>query len=422
MKPKTKDLFLSNLVEKSLQGLSPIQMIMKMAEKRNIKQMGLNPEDVISFGGGWCNHYSPEKLRHTYQEIIKDKELFHNSGRYSSIKGSYKLRKQLCFYEEKIYNIKNLNPENIIIGHSSTQLYHDILRVILNPGENVCVLDPTYANYQNPVKINLSGGKLEFIPALDESTWTYMPDVNNSLEVLKKYCEHGSRLFIVPVPDNPTSQIPSSSFIRAAREILEDYNGYLIIDYAYKTLWFNDMPECFSWSPNDYENLITIHSNSKWLSSLGRRLGWVEANTDVIDGFEKINESNILSPDSLHSMATTKFLDETLNDGSLKSFINDTRLLYQKTANVMINSIKKYLGWKYLDPMGGLYTCCPVPNDCESIGFVQDLLKNTGVLFIPGTGFGPSMNHAVRLSYGPLCYDHDLIKEGIQRVGKYLNS
>jgi len=87
MKSKTKELFLSNIVENSLQGLSPIQMIMKMAEKRNIKQMGLNPGEVISFGGGWCNHYSPEKLRHIYQEIISDKELF-TSGIYVHVNSS----------------------------------------------------------------------------------------------------------------------------------------------------------------------------------------------------------------------------------------------------------------------------------------------------------------------------------------------
>jgi len=40
---------------------------------------------------------------------------------------------------------------------------------------------------------------------------------------------------------------------------------------------------------------------------------------------------------------------------------------------------------------------------------------------IPGTGFGPSMDHAVRISYGPLCYDHDKIEEGIKKIGKYLS-
>ena len=59
---------LSNLIEKNLKGLSPIQTIMKMAEEQNIITMGLNPEEVISFGGGWCNHYTPETLREIYRD------------------------------------------------------------------------------------------------------------------------------------------------------------------------------------------------------------------------------------------------------------------------------------------------------------------------------------------------------------------
>ncbi len=41
---------------------------------------------------------------------------------------------------------------------------------------------------------------------------------------------------------------------------------------------------------------------------------------------------------------------------------------------------------------------------------------------IPGNGFGPSMNHAVRISYGPLCYDHDKIKKGIKKIDNYLST
>ncbi len=180
------------------------------------------------------------------------------------------------------------------------------------------------------------------------------------------------------------------------------------------------MPRCYSWSPQEHPHLITLHSNSKWLSSLGRRFGWVEAHETVINGLEKINESILLSPDSLHSMTTTRFLEQTLADGSLKQYVNDTRSLYQKTAAVMMSAIDSQLGWKRLTPAGGLYTCCPTPHQMQLQGFVKRLLKTTGVLLIPGTGFGPSMRYGLRLSYGPLCYEHEKIIEGIERISRYL--
>jgi aspartate/methionine/tyrosine aminotransferase len=421
MQSSSSNFHLSRLVEETLHGFSPIQTIMKMAEERNIIKMGLDPDRVISFGGGWCNHHAPETLRKIYQSLADDKTLFHQTGRYSSIMGEYPCREQLCALEQTVYHMGSLYPENILLGHSSTQLFHDLLRVLINPGESLSVLDPTYANYMNAIHCALPGSQLRFLPALAMESWTYLPDPEDTLETLKKYCSQGVRVLVIPVPDNPTSQIPSDGFLKAAREILEDHYGFLVLDHAYKALWFGRMPSCFSWSPLEYPNLVTLHSNSKWLSSLGRRFGWVEADEKIIKGLEKLNESVLLSPDTLHSRATAILLERTLKNGRLQAYIDKTRRLYETTASVMLAAIDDHLGWKRLQPDGGLYTCCPTPNDENSDVFVERVLKATGVLLIPGNGFGPSMNHAVRLSYGPLCYHHDLIWEGIERIGRYLN-
>ena len=418
----SKDFKLSRLVEETLQDLSPIQTIMKMAESRNILSMGLKPEEVISFGGGWCNHDAPAKLRQVYSDIVSDPSLFHQSGRYSAIKGDYECRLQISRFEQKIYGVEHLDVEQILLGQSSTQLFHDALRVLFNPGDEILLLDPTYANYINSVKCALPHSKISFLPALDPETWTYLAEPQATLDALQTACENGSRGLIIPVPDNPTSQIPSDTFLKSCQEILLDHKGFLILDHAYKALWFNEMPDCYHWSPSKFENLITLHSNSKWLSSLGRRFGWVEANDTIISGFEKLNESVLLSPDTMHSMATARFLSESLDNGSLKSFIEETRFLYKKTAEVMSEGIKNILHWPYLVPQGGLYTCCPTPDQQDPVQFVQRVLKNTGVILIPGIGFGPSMSKAVRLSYGPLCYMHDTIKEGLEKIGSYLET
>ncbi len=414
-----KNFVLSRLVEEDLQGLSPIQTIMKMAEDRNIRKMGLDPKNVISFGGGWCNHRAPKELVEAYNEIVNSEDLFHKSGRYSEIIGDYNCREQLSRFEKEIYGLSDLTPDNILIGQSSTQLFHDVLRVMSNPGDLVGLLDPTYANYINSVKCAVPGSKIKYIPALDINSWEYMPDSDYSLENLKKYCERGLRNLVIPVPDNPTSQIPDDSFIKGCIEILDDYNGFLVLDYAYKALWFDNMPKVFSFSPKDYPNLILINSNSKWLSSLGRRFGWVEADKKIIKSLEKLNESVLLSPDTMHSMATSSFLKKTLENNSLKKYIENTRKLYKNTSEVMIKNLDKFLGWNRLEPMGGLYTVSPTPNGKEPVSFIESVFKNTGVLLIPGAGFGPSMEKAVRLSYGPLCYDHDKIKEGFERISEF---
>ena len=409
---------LSTLVEKTISGLSPIQSIMKIADPRNIVKMGLDPEKVISFGGGWCNHESPEKLREIYIDICSDAAAFHGSGRYSAITGNYELKEQLCDFERKIFSVNGLNPENICVGHSATQLFHDVLRVICDPGDGIVVLDPSYVNYFNAAKCALPGSTVHFLPALDPDTWEYMPDPEIPEEILKDLCGAGRiKALVIPDPDNPTSQIMPAGTLGAFLDILADAGAYLVMDHAYKTQYFGGMPETYSWSSADIPNLISIHSNSKWLSSLGRRLGWLEAPSVINEAMERLVESTLLSPDSLHSAATVRFLEESLADGSLIGYIDDMRGLYRRTAGVTMKAVDEHMGLPRLEPMGGLYTCVKVGTD--PVRLTEELLRETGVLFIPGTGFGPSMDEGIRVSYGPLCDRHEKIIEGMERVGNY---
>src|SRR6476620_7788153 len=95
----TSDLSLSSLVRAQIARPSPIRQIMKMAERQNIIALGLNPEDVISFGGGWVNHRAPAELRAIYEEIAHDPDLFHRSGAYTATLGELDCREALARFD-----------------------------------------------------------------------------------------------------------------------------------------------------------------------------------------------------------------------------------------------------------------------------------------------------------------------------------
>ena len=61
---------------------SPVREIMDLANPQFFKQVGLNPDEVISFSGGWVNHEAPDELREAYARIIHDIRRFHASGAY----------------------------------------------------------------------------------------------------------------------------------------------------------------------------------------------------------------------------------------------------------------------------------------------------------------------------------------------------
>ncbi len=429
------NLKLSKVVQEQIKTPSPIRQIMKMAERQNIINMGLDPDNVISFGGGWVNHPAPEPLRQKYIDVASDKTRFHATGAYSATLGDLRYRELIAEMEMKLFNMKNISSQNIIIGQSSTQLTHDMFLTTTEPGQDVVLLDPTYANYYGQMVFALTDSgivhdpsgidrvvpraEVAYLKVMDTEQWKYMPDIDKALADLRKIMDlRRPSLLMVPSPDNPTSQIVPQKFMEGAIQICAEFNAYLVIDFAYKTQYFGEYPEYFSWSPNDHPNLITIHSNSKWARSLGRRTGWIEASPTVIDGMERVQQCSALCPDTFHQMAMVDYLEEALANGSLVSYLENTRQDYQKAANVTMKAIDQNLGMRALTPQGGLYTVVDVGTDGDE--FIQDVLKNTGVLFIPGGGFGKSLKNAIRVSYGPMVHDLEKIKEGMERAGEYL--
>jgi aspartate/methionine/tyrosine aminotransferase len=412
---------LSNIIQDQLNKPSPIRQIMKMADRQNIINMGLDPDDVISFGGGWVNHPAPEEMRLAYIELCEDPDQFHKSGGYSPTPGDPECRKQLARYEKEIFGLKEFSEENIIIGQSSTQITHDMFITIVDPGEPILMLDPTYANYPGQIAFTLPGSKIELFNVLDPETWTYVPDVKEKIdEFTELFDSLKPAVTLIAAPDNPTSQNIPDELVKAMVEITGEAGTYLVIDHAYKTQYFGDSPpNYYSWSPVEYNNLIALHSNSKWSRGLGRRLGWIEASTEIIDAMERTQQCTILCPDSLHQMVITRYLQNALDNGSLRNYIYQVRKDYERAAQVTIDAIDKNLDMPRLDPQGGLYTCMKVGEDGDR--FVPEILKNTGVLFIPGAGFGPSLKNAVRISYGPLVNNLEQIKIGMERVGKFIN-
>ena len=417
---------LSRIVQQQIKSPSPIRQIMKMADRKNIINMGLDPDDVISFGGGWVNHRAPEEMREAYLEILSDADKFHASGAYSATPGTMQMREALARMEHELFGM-DIRPENIIVGQSSSQLTHDLFVTLADPGDGIVLLDPTYANYYGQLVYALGvrsaapiSPKVHFLRAMDTDNWEFMPDMDDVIERFKNlYSAKKPKMVLFPAPDNPTSQIPPDEFAKAALDIVTDHGGYLILDFAYKTQVFGKEPGYFSWSPKEHENLVAIHSNSKWARGLGRRMGWIEASEEVISGMERTQQISILCPDTLHQMAITQYINQALDDGSLPKYIEETKREYENAANVTLKVIDENLGMRRLVPKGGLYTVMDVGMDGDE--FVPDILKHTGVLFIPGGGFGQTLKNAVRISYGPLVNDTDKIVEGMERVAKYLN-
>jgi aspartate/methionine/tyrosine aminotransferase len=287
---------LSALVQAQLHSPSPIRQIMKMAERANILAMGLDPADVISFGGGWVNHEAPEAFRQAYVDVVSDPVTFHQSGAYTATLGDLACSEQIARFEAHLFGVRGLGPEHIALGMGSTQLTKDLFTTLLDPGDTVMLLDPTYANYEGQLAFVAPNLRIVRLPVLDPDTWTYRP-VSDPEGVARDFArlfdQHKPKLVLFGAPDNPTSQIVPQALAELMLERTSAAGAWLAIDFAYKCQYFEAPPAYYAWSPAEHPNVIGIHSNSKWARGLGRRLGWIEAAPAVVDGLERVLQHSL---------------------------------------------------------------------------------------------------------------------------------
>lgn len=412
---------LSHIVRAQLAHPSPIRQIMKMAERQNILAMGLDPANVISFGGGWVNHEAPEEFRQAYVSVVSDRDLFHKSGGYTATLGELECREQIAAFEADLFGVPRLGAEHIAIGLGSTQLTHDLFRTLLDPGDTVMLLDPTYANYEGQLAFAVPGVKIVRLRVLDPDTWAYLPDTDPAgvaREFTRLFDQHRPRLVLFGAPDNPTSQVLPQALADVMLPKTADTGAWLAIDFAYKCQYFQTPPAYYAWSPADHPNVIGIHSNSKWARGLGRRLGWLEAHPSVIEAIERVQQCSILCPDTLSQMTMARYLKTAIPSGSLRRYVDHANAIYRKAADVTVRAVDAHLQRPRLTPAGGLYTVVDIGTNAEA--FVPRALQATGVLVVPGGGFGASLEHGVRISFGPLVNDTAKIEEGLSRLGAWM--
>jgi aspartate/methionine/tyrosine aminotransferase len=138
----------------------------------------------------------------------------------------------------------------------------------------------------------------------------------------------------------------------------------------------------------------------------------------VIEALEVVQQSTALCGDTVHQYALAGYLDAALDDGSLERYLADARRDYRAAAEFASRCIEEHLGLRYMKPEGGLYAVVDVEADGDR--FARDVLAATGVIFVPGRGFGPALERAIRVSYGPLVHDLERMETGFVRVRDYL--
>jgi aspartate aminotransferase len=311
---------------------------------------------------------------------------------YSHSAGNESYRKKLSGYYRDL-DIDVDHTEMLITTGGSEAILFALLSS-LNPGEEVIVPEPYYANY-NGFTIS-AGVRVKPIASSIEDGFSLPP-----IESFEKMITPLTRGIIICNPNNPTGYLYSRQEIEKLGDIIRRHDLYLYSDEVYREFCYDSEPHFSSMHLKGVEqNVIMMDSVSKRYSACGVRIGvMVSKNRNIISTALKFAQAR-LSPPSLGQILGEAALDTP------KEYFDEVYNEYIERRNYMVDALRKMEGVVCPMPRGAFYTIAQLPVD-DTDEFARWLLSdfsldNETVMLAPASGFysNPELGKKqVRIAY-----------------------
>lgn len=311
---------------------------------------------------------------------------------YSPSQGFLSYREKLVDFYAR-YNI-HVTADDIIITTGGSEAVLFAFMSTLNPGDEVLITEPFYANY---LAFAISCGAVikTISTTIDEGFC--LPKVDKFEEMITDR----TRAIMICNPNNPTGYLYTRREMNQIRDLVKKHDLYLISDEVYRDFIYTSSPYISAFHLEGIEeNVILIDSVSKRYSECGIRTGaLVTKNKEVRKSVMKFCQAR-LSPPLIGQIAGEASLEADEN------YMQDAYEEYLERRKFLIDRINRISGVYSPIPMGAFYTVAQLPVD-DSEKFCAWCLSDFSyegqtVMLAPASGFymHPEMGrNEVRIAY-----------------------
>ena len=330
----------------------------------------------------------------------------HGYTKYVSNPGMAVLREAVA---EKLNreNGFSVRPENVIVTFGANQALFSALQVTLNPGDEVLVPNPCFANYF---------GYIALAQAVAVPVPTYEADhFHVKAANLEKYITDKTRMVIINSPCNPTGSVTPKEDLIEIAGLAKKHNLIVVADEPYEHILF-DGSEHFSIAslPGMFERTITANGFSKTYAMTGWRIGYGVAEEDVVKAMTLVLASTTSNVTAAVQLAAVEALQ-----GS-QECVASMNAEYLKRRDILVQGLNEVKGISCIKPEGAFYAFANIQGTgMTSKEVAIKLLEDVQVVTTPGDAFGPAGEGYLRFSFAASEED---IRESLVRIKRCLGT
>ena len=331
-------------------------------------------EDIIDFGMGNPDQPTPDHIVDKLVETARRGD----THRYSQSKGIPRLRRAICDWYQRRYDV-SLDPasEAIVTLGSKEGLAHLALATT-GPGDAILVPNPSYPIH--PYGFVISGADIRHVP-MGENETSFFEELEKAI--------HTSwprpKMLVLNFPSNPTAHCVELEFYERVIAIAREHSIWVIQDLAYADLVYDGyVAPSILQVEGAREVAVEFFSMSKSYNMPGWRVGFCCGNKTLVAALARMKsylDYGMFTPIQVAAIAAL--------EGD-QSCVSEIRQMYQSRRDVLCSGLNA-AGWPVTPPRATMFVWARLPafyREMGSLEFSKKLLVEAQVAVSPGVGFG----------------------------------
>lgn len=349
---------------------------LKMAARRR-------GEDIIDMSMGNPDGPTPP---HIVAKLVEAAQRQDTHG-YSVSKGIPRLRKAICDWYQRRFNVSfDPDSEAIVTIGSKEGLAH-LMLATLDRGDTVLVPNPSY-----PIHIYgavIAGAEIRHVPMTEGSDFFAEAEkaIRNSFPKPK--------MMILGFPSNPTARCVELEFFERIVALAKEHNILVVHDLAYADITFDGWkaPSIMQ-VPGARDVAVEFFTMSKSYNMAGWRIGFMVGNKDLVAALARIkgyHDYGTFTPIQVAAIAALE---------GPQDCVEEVRKQYESRRDVLVKGLHE-AGWMVEKPKASMYIWAKIPEPYLKMGsleFAKALLARAKVSVSPGIGFGDYGDDHVRFA------------------------
>ena len=300
------------------------------------------------------------------------------------------------------------NMQEIMVTYGASEAIESALVSLLNPGENVLLPAPGYPLYE-AVLTKLGCEPLPY--CLDESNG-WQPDLDD----MARHINNKTKGIVVIHPNNPTGAVYSKETLRGILDLAARHGLVVFSDEIYSKLLLDPVEFISIASLAPEQPVVTFNGLSKAYLVPGFRIGWAILSGDArsVARYREVLARILRSRLSVNHPA--QFAIRPALEGSQEHIPQVVEKL-RRRRDLTVSILNAVPGVHCVSPQAAFYAFPRLDIARSDTEFVLDLIRETGVIVVPGEGFGQAQgSRHFRLVFLP---PEDTLRDALHQIGEF---